>query len=330
MDDELQKRANNAVSAIFFVGGLSLVVGLIAILFDIQFLKSLGIGFWSVLEGGLFLFLGYLAKKGSAAALWISIGLYSAEILFSIGLMIKMKQPSLGGGMFVRLWLLYMMARGIGIIGKSEPQKRTPMPSIQPAPAASSPPVTRLTLEAEKRRMEMSTLTHSNIEKSKAIPREYGNKFNVSVKDAVSAAASSLRFVIYRCEISERGLKAAYSNGTTREVQWNNIASIVVRQLPPDKPWEGKVVLDFLPVSAPGFPVAPLRVFASTYVNYSALPGGQAANTQENIRRLAAYAADQNPSILMDPASSSFIQEHKPPHRLTLAQFAEYDQRYTN
>ena len=324
MDDDLQKRANNAASAIYFIGGLSLVVGLIAILFDVPFLKALGAGFWSILECGLFLFLGYVVKKGSATALWVAIGMYSLEILFSVGLMIKMKQPSLSGGMFVRLWLLYTMIRGVGAIGQSGLKKGTGMPLFKPVPATPAP---RLTLEAEKRRMEMSTLTHNTIEKSIPLPREYG-KFNVSVKDTVTAAASSLRFVIYRCEISERGLNATYSNGKHREIEWNNIASIVVRQLPPDKPWEGKVVLDFLPVTAPGFPVAPLRVFASTYVNYAALPGGQAANTQENIRRLAAYAADQNPSILMDPASSSFIQKEKPPQRLTLAQFAEYDQRY--
>jgi hypothetical protein len=63
-------------------------------------------------------------------------------------------------------------------------------------------------------------------------------------------------------------------------------------------------------------------------VNYAALPGGQAAGTQENIRRLAAHVLSQNPAVITDPPSSAFIHHNNPPGRLTIAQFVEYDQRY--
>lgn len=325
MDDELRKRSKSAAGAIFFVGGLSLALGLIAVLLKVQFLKSLGIGIWSVFEGGLFLFLGYLVKNGNVPALWVALGLYSLEVIYGIVSMVKANQPSGVGGLFVRGYLLYAMYRGIGAVGQQETPLAPTMPTIELKPRNTPPP--RLTGEAERRRMEMSALSQIKVDRPAQLPGQL-NRFNVSAKDAVATAASSLRFVIYRCEISARGLKALYSNGSTRELEWMNIALLSVRQLPPDKPWDGKIILDIVPVSPPGFPLPPFRVFASTYVNYAALPGGQAANTQENIRRLAAYTASQNPSLILDPHSAPFIREHKPPYRLTLAQFAEYDQRY--
>ena len=292
MQDDLRKRANNAAGAVFFIGGLSAAAGLIAVLFNVGFLKNMGIGFWSIVEGALFLYLGRLVKNGSVTSLWIAIVLYGIEVCFSVVLMIRMKQPAATGSLLIRGWLLYSMFQGVGAVGQIESDAAPPVHPVPPPAPPPRAPAPRLTGEAERRRIEMSTLTRSKIDKPAPMIGEL-RRFDVGGKDAVSAAASSLRFVAYRCEIGPRGLKASYSDGSVREIDWMNMASLVIRQLPPDKPWEGKVVLDILPMAAPGFMAPPVRIFASTYVNYAALPGGQATSTQENIRRLAAHIDTQ-------------------------------------
>jgi hypothetical protein len=231
--------------------------------------------------------------------------------------------------LILRGYLLYLMIRGVGAAeALKAPAAAAPRPVMQhtPAPSTTAPP--RLSTEAEKRRLEMSSLARAVPERAVPMAADL-RRPGLGAKDSTSIAASALRFVAYRCEINAVGLKAIYSNTRTREIDWLSITSLMLRQMPPDKPWDGKMLLDIIPAGVPGFPVAPFRIFATTYVNYAALPGGQAANTSENIRRLAAFIQQQNPAVLLDPASAAFVQQQTHAQRfVSLAQFAEYDSRY--
>lgn len=152
---------------------------------------------------------------------------------------------------------------------------------------------------------------------------------DVRSKSAADSAAAAMRFVAYRCEISETGIRAIYSSGNQRDLPWGGITAIVLRQLPSGPPWEGKILVDLIPATSPGNPVTPLRLFSTTYVNYSYLPQGHSPSSSENLRRLANYVLMKNPSLQLEPGTALFLQAGKTlPRFQTLAQFAEYDSRY--
>ena len=139
----------------------------------------------------------------------------------------------------------------------------------------------------------------------------------------------NIRFAIYRCEISSDQFKAIYQNATQKELKWYEISAIVVRQFPYQAPWEGKLLLDIVPVVVAGEKMHPCRVLSNTYVNYGVLPQGQSTSTKENMRRLAAFILSQSRSIFVDPGTDYFVHAGQPPVRfLSMAQFVEYDSQY--
>jgi hypothetical protein len=139
----------------------------------------------------------------------------------------------------------------------------------------------------------------------------------------------NIRFLVYRCEVSEQSLRAIYQNATQRELKWFEIASITIRQMPNQEPWEGKLILDIVPNAMPNEKVKPIRISSTTFVNYSALPQGQSASTRENLRRLASYALSRHRLIFLDPGTDYFVHVGQPPVRfISMAQFTEYDSRY--
>lgn len=140
----------------------------------------------------------------------------------------------------------------------------------------------------------------------------------------------TIRYVAYRCEISTESLRVIYQNASQREIKWYEISSIVIRQMPYQAPWEGKLILDILPNVTAKEKIHPIRILSSTFVNYGFLPQGQSASTKENIRRLAAHILTLNRSVYVDPGTDYFVHAGQPPVRfLSMSQFTEYDARYS-
>jgi hypothetical protein len=146
----------------------------------------------------------------------------------------------------------------------------------------------------------------------------------------VTPGIANIRFAAYRCEISNENLRMIYQNGSQRELKWYEINAIVVRQLPYEEQWEGRLILDIIPNSIAKEKVRPFRILSNTFVNYAFLPQGQSASTRENIRRLAAFALSQHRSIYLDPGTDYFVHAGQPPVRfVSMGQFTEYDLRYS-
>ncbi len=106
-----------ACGVIFFVAGLSAGLGLLAVA-GIGFLKSMGLGWVSVVIGAVYGSLGYLAlKKRSRVALGVAMLLFTLD---TIALFIPSGptyNPPVGAA-FARIILLAMMAKGFPAISK--------------------------------------------------------------------------------------------------------------------------------------------------------------------------------------------------------------------
>ena len=139
---------------------------------------------------------------------------------------------------------------------------------------------------------------------------------------------ATLRFTAHKCEISDGGLRVTSAQGRTREVRWSEIGRLVVRQLPPDPPWDAAVLLDVVAL-AEGVRWEPVRIFVTTFVNYGVLPGGSSTSRLENIRNLGRLLRDKNPTVDVDPNTTAFLDGTAPPGRFpNIAQFEQYDAGY--
>ena len=72
---------------IYFIAGLNIVLGFIALIFQVGFLQTLGFGIISVAIGFIFLVLGFFTQRRSLIALIIALIIYSLDtvlVLFSL------------------------------------------------------------------------------------------------------------------------------------------------------------------------------------------------------------------------------------------------------
>ena len=111
-----QTRFKNAYLMVYFVAGLNLVLGFISILFDVEFLQTLGIGSVSIIYGLVFLVLGFFVQRRSAVALILAIVLFALDGILGFVLAIAGGYNPGIGGMVARIFLLIPMIQGIGAI----------------------------------------------------------------------------------------------------------------------------------------------------------------------------------------------------------------------
>jgi hypothetical protein len=215
---------------------------------------------------------------------------------------------------------------------RAEAPTAGPLPSAAEAPAqtgapAAAPaapvaaPVRTLTGEAEKRRLQMT-------ERVGSAPSAASSGV-AGAKTSMENVAQALRFTAHKCEITDAGLRVTFGPGRApREVAWADIGRLVVRQLPPDQPWNAAVLLDIVAL-LDGTKWEPIRVFATTFVNYGVLPGGASTSRLENIRKLTRHLRDKNPAAQVDPETTTFMEGTAVPSRFAnMTQFAEYDSHY--
>jgi hypothetical protein len=199
----------------------------------------------------------------------------------------------------------------------------SPRTTEQSAAAVSAPAHRTLSGEAERRRLQLGTVTAAPAGAAVRSRRTISMRSNSVSADE---AAAALRFVARRCEIGPGGLRAFEANGKLRELAWSDFARIVVRALPPDPPWDGGLLLDLVaPLDGRWQPV---RVFGPTMVNYAALPGGAGGSRLDNLRRLATHVRERNPAAAVDEETAGFLSGGAAPRFPDMTGFTEYDSIY--
>lgn len=130
---KLRGRVRNAYVALFIIGGLTVLLGLVAELGRVQALLQLfGSGWFIAVEGLVLLILGYFTMRGSLIALGIAIAIYALDAIASLGL------GSISG-LGLRLVVLAFLIRGF--LALRELKKRgTAQPGSVASPGA--PPAT--------------------------------------------------------------------------------------------------------------------------------------------------------------------------------------------
>jgi len=111
-----ESRLKNAYGMVFFVAGLNLVLGVLAMLFQIEFLQALGIGLFSIIFGVVFLLLGFFVRRRSSIALILAIAIFALDgILGLVSSATNGVDPGVGG-LLARVILIIPMIQGVPAI----------------------------------------------------------------------------------------------------------------------------------------------------------------------------------------------------------------------
>ena len=335
-----------ACTMLFLVAALNAGLGLIATIGDIGFLKSIGIGWGSIVAGLVYAGLAALVKQRSTAALAVAVTLFIIDGLFTFVAAAEAKVSPPVGGLIARAFFLMPMLRGFSAIRelnkpprRGPPRPRTSAPGAAPKPAPLPPsgamaatvaptpaprpaPVKTLSGDAERLRLQMSERNAAP-----AAVSATGRRVEAKGPAGVDAARKSLRFIAHRFEVGAEGFRAVYPNGAARDIRYDQVAAVVVRQLPPDPPWEGAFIVDVVPTKDAS--PEPVRIFGNTVVNYAAIPGGSSSSRLDNTRRLTAFLRDKCANAVLDEATQEFVRGPKVPQRFAnMTQFIEYDTTY--
>ncbi len=143
---------------------------------------------------------------------------------------------------------------------------------------------------------------------------------------AVDTAATMLRFVASECTIGPDGLHVRAGHGGVDTVGWDEMTTLMVRKLPPDPPFEGKLFLDVLTQRDDAR--VPLRFMATTRANYAALPGGAGRTSMDNFRRLSRLILDRNRNVTFAADFGQFLDGGNPRRFNSIKEFRGYDSRF--
>lgn len=111
-DSDPRQQVKIAAGIVYFIAGLNLVVGLVA-LSGVEFLQDLGLGWGSILSAGVMGVLGYFTSKRSKVALGLAIALFALDALFSVYLAIEAGGRVPTASIVMRVFLLIPMISGL-------------------------------------------------------------------------------------------------------------------------------------------------------------------------------------------------------------------------
>jgi hypothetical protein len=118
-DSDPSKRLSVAYAIIFFIAGLNIVLGLIAVFTESEFLtERIGIDWTTIVFGMVFLLLGFLVRGRSVVALAVAVVLFIASGIWSfvvISQTMTRGAPPIGG-IVMRILLLIPMIQGFGAL----------------------------------------------------------------------------------------------------------------------------------------------------------------------------------------------------------------------
>ena len=107
-------RMRGAAGIAFFIAGLNVLLGAIAMATESHLLAELGLGWASIVFGAIFLGLGFGIRKGSLIALIAAIVLFALDGVLGLYWVIEAGgRPGVGGLVF-RVFLVLAMAKAIG------------------------------------------------------------------------------------------------------------------------------------------------------------------------------------------------------------------------
>ena len=318
------------------VAVLNVAIGLLVELFDVTFLRAIGAGWASVVSGLIYGALAFFVRRQSIVALGLAVGLFVLDGIFGMVAAAQASRTPPVGALVARVFFLIPMVRGFGAIRElSRPRRsRRPPSRVASGPARAAPPagavaataptaVRTFTGEAEKRRLQMSGPVAAAPKPTVTAHRSV----SIKSKTSTDAAAGALRFLAHKCQIDDAGLHVTLPSGQQREVPWTDVGRIVVRQLPPDPPWDSGVILDL--ITFVGGRWEPVRVFGTTLVNYTVLAGGASTSRLDNLRRFARHVRERNPAVAVDEETLAFLESEKAPARfVNMTQLVEYDAVY--
>jgi len=124
-----ETRIKTAAGIIFFIAGLNLLLGLLALVIRSDFFASLGIGWYNLVFGLFFLAMGFLVNRKSKVALIAATVVFALDALIGIVGSIAAGYTPPIFGLILRVILIIPMVQGIGAISAS---KRDSLPPSTP------------------------------------------------------------------------------------------------------------------------------------------------------------------------------------------------------
>ena len=132
-ESKLRSRHRNAYIALYVIGGLTLLLGLVAELGQVRVLLELfGSGWIPAAEGVVLIVFGYLTMRGSLLALGIATGLYgldAALTLVTVGFQ----------GIALRALVLFFLIQGFIALREMKRRQAIPASPGSPPPGATAP-----------------------------------------------------------------------------------------------------------------------------------------------------------------------------------------------
>ncbi|MBX3189681.1 MAG: hypothetical protein KF819_21835 [Labilithrix sp.] len=116
--DDPATRLKTAVGMVYFVAGLNVVLGLIAVVVESELLARIGVGWGSAVEGALYAVLGWFASRRHTWALVVAVALFAIDGIFSVTASIGAGASPPVGGLVARVFFILPMIRGIPAIKK--------------------------------------------------------------------------------------------------------------------------------------------------------------------------------------------------------------------
>jgi hypothetical protein len=117
-----ETRVKTAAGVVYFVAGLNLLLGIAAVVFQIQLLKQMGIGLFSILYGLVFVVLAFFVSRRSNLALILAIIILALDALLGVYLAITGDYTPSTAGFLARIVLMIPMFQGVGAIRQLKQQ----------------------------------------------------------------------------------------------------------------------------------------------------------------------------------------------------------------
>lgn len=124
-DSKLRRRHRNAYIALYFIGGLTLLLGLVTALGRVEALPQV-----FAVEGTILIVFGYFTMRGSLLALGIATGLYAIEGVLTIA-------AGSYQGIVIRVLVLFFLIQGLMALRELKRRQRSGASPGSAAPRAT-------------------------------------------------------------------------------------------------------------------------------------------------------------------------------------------------
>lgn len=110
----------------YFIAALNLILGLVAVIFDVEILRRVGIGVGSILFAFIFAVLGFFVQRRSMLALILAILIFALDGLGGFILASAQGYTPNVSGLLARFFLLLPMLQGVGALNQLKRKETQP------------------------------------------------------------------------------------------------------------------------------------------------------------------------------------------------------------